>query len=106
MKDLGALVNATHKKVSAKKRRKNVQSLEHLVSGSGVGLSSSPVVDLEGEGLFEGSVQESPKGQKVGTPSKQPVTPIKAVTVRSKRGDFFQLPKVWSKPDQCRRGRL
>lgn len=49
MKDLGAYVNAAHKKISAKKRRKNVQSLEHLISGSRVSLSSGPVVDLEGE---------------------------------------------------------
>jgi hypothetical protein len=37
MKDLGALVNAASKKISAKKKRKNVQSLEHLIAGSAPG---------------------------------------------------------------------
>jgi hypothetical protein len=88
MKDLGALVNAASKKISAKKRHKNVQSLEHLIAGSGPGSTSSPVVDLEGEDPSEELVQESVKWQKVGTPSEQPITPIRAVPVRSERGDF------------------
>ena len=37
----------------------------------------------------------------MGTPSKKPITLIWAVPVRSERGDFLQLPKVWSEPDQC-----
>ncbi|RHN51030.1 hypothetical protein MtrunA17_Chr6g0463961 [Medicago truncatula] len=101
MKDLGALASTASKKISAKKRRKNVQSLEHLIAGFGVGSSSGPVVDLEGEDPLEELVQESAKKQKVGTPTKQPVTPIRAVPVCSEIGDFLQLPRVWSKPDQC-----
>lgn len=101
MKDLGALVNAASKKISATKRQKNVQFLEHLVSGSGVNSSFGPVVDLEGEDPPEDLAQELAKKQKVGTPSKQSVTPIRAVPVRSERGDLLQLPKVWSEPDQC-----
>ncbi|RHN74308.1 putative transposase (putative), gypsy type [Medicago truncatula] len=101
MKDLGVYVNAAHKKIYAKKRRKNVQSLEHHIVGSGVGSSFGPVVDLEGEDPPEELVQESVKKQKVGTPSKQPVTPIRAFLIRSERGDFLQLPKVRSEPDQC-----
>jgi len=53
MKDLGALVNEANKKVTAKKRRKNAQSLEHLIIGSGLGSTSSSVVDLEGDGPSE-----------------------------------------------------
>jgi hypothetical protein len=49
MKNLGALVGAASKKIYAKKRRKNVQSLEHLISSSGPGSTFSPLVDLEGE---------------------------------------------------------
>jgi hypothetical protein len=96
MKDLGALVNAASKKISAKKRCKNVQSLEHLIAGSGPGSTSSPVVDLEGEDPSEELVQESAKRQEVGTPSEEPITPIRAVPVCSEKGDFLQLPKVWS----------
>ncbi|RHN51863.1 hypothetical protein MtrunA17_Chr6g0473821 [Medicago truncatula] len=94
MKDLGAFVSAATKNISAKKWRKNLQSLEHLIAGFGVGSSFGPVADLEGEDPPEELVQESAKKQKVGTPSKQPVTPIKAVHVRSERGDFLQLPRV------------
>ncbi|RHN40842.1 hypothetical protein MtrunA17_Chr8g0359391 [Medicago truncatula] len=71
MKDLGALVSAGSKKISAKKRRKNVQSLEHLIAGIGVGSSFGPVVDLEGEDPPEELVQKPAKKEKVGTPSKQ-----------------------------------
>jgi hypothetical protein len=101
MKDLGALVNAASKKNSVKKKRKNVQSLEHLVSGSSPGSSSHPEVDLEGEDPPKGLVQESVKRQKVGASPEDPVTPIRAVPVRTKKGDFLQLPKVWSKPELC-----
>ncbi|KEH17193.1 hypothetical protein MTR_0034s0130 [Medicago truncatula] len=75
MKDLGALVSAGSKKISAKKRRKNVQSLEHLIAGIGVGSSFGPVVDLEGEDPPEELVQKPAKKEK--------------------------LPRVWSEPDQC-----
>jgi len=85
MKDLGALVNKANKKVAAKKRRKNVQSLEHLIAGSGSGSTSGPVVDLEGDGPSEELVPDSVKRRKVGTPSKEPITPIRVVSVRSKR---------------------
>lgn len=101
MKDLGALVNVASKKLSAKKRRRNVQSLERLVSSSGVGAPSDAVVDLEREDPAEELEQEVVKRRKAGTPSKQPVTPIRAVPVRSERGDLLQLPRVWSEPDQC-----
>jgi len=94
MKDLGALVNAASKKISAKKRRKNVQSLEHLIAGSFPGSTSSPMVDLEGDGPPEETVQELAKRQKVGTPSKESVSPIRAVLVCSERGDFLELLKV------------
>jgi hypothetical protein len=53
MKDLGALVNAASKKISAKRRRKNVPYLEHLIAGSGPGSTSGPVVDLEGDEPYE-----------------------------------------------------
>jgi mevalonate pyrophosphate decarboxylase len=101
MKDLGALVSAASKKNSAKKKRKNVQSLEHLVAGSGLGSTSGPVVDLEGEEPSEELWQDSAKRQKVRVPSEDPITPIRAVPVRSERGDFLQLPKVWSEPELC-----
>ena len=35
------------------------------------------------------------------TPSKDSVTPIKVVPVRSESGDFLRLPKVWSELDRC-----
>jgi len=101
MKDLVALVNEANKKVTTKKQRKNVQSLEHLITGSSLGSTSSPVVDLEGDGPLEELVQEPAKRKKVGTPSKEPIIPIQAVPVRSERRDFLQLPKVWSELDQC-----
>jgi len=101
MKDLGALVNKANKKVAAKKRRNNVQSLEHLIAGSGSGSTPGPVVDLEGDGPPRELVQDSVKRRKVGTPSKEPITPIRAILVRSESGDFLQLPKVWSEPDRC-----
>jgi hypothetical protein len=69
MKDLGALVNAANKKISAKKQRKNVQSLEHLIAGSGVSSSSGPVVDLEVEERPEDPVQEPAKKQEGRLPS-------------------------------------
>jgi len=93
MKDLGAPVNEANKKVTAKKRRKNAQSLEHLITGSGLGLTSSLVVDLEGDGPSEELVQEPAKRKKVGTPSKEPITPIRVVRVRSERGTFFSSRK-------------
>jgi vacuolar-type H+-ATPase subunit I/STV1 len=37
----------------------------------------------------------------VRAPSEEPITLIKAVPVRSKKGDFIQLPKVWSEPQLC-----
>jgi len=87
MKDLGALVNEANKKVSAKRWRKNVQSMEHLITGSGSGSTSGPVVDLEGDGPPEELVQEPSNRKKVGTPSKEPITPIRAVPVCSERWD-------------------
>jgi hypothetical protein len=33
--------------------------------------------------------------------SEDPITPIKAVPIRSEKGDFLQLPKVWSEPELC-----
>jgi hypothetical protein len=101
MKDMGALVNSKSKKISAKKRRKNVQSLEHLIAGFGPGSTSGPVVDLEGEDPSEQLERESAKKQKMGTPSKEQTTSIRAVPVRSERGDFLQLPKAWSEPELC-----
>jgi len=44
VKDLQALVNEANKKVAAKKRRKNFQSLDHLIAGFGPASTSSPVV--------------------------------------------------------------
>jgi hypothetical protein len=100
-KDFGALVNAASKKISAKKKRKNVQSLEHLVAGSSPSSSSDPVVDLEGDEPSEELVQDPVKRQRVRMPSEDPITPVKAVPVRSEKGDFLQLPKVWSEPELC-----
>jgi mevalonate pyrophosphate decarboxylase len=60
-KDLGALVNAASRKLSAKKKRKDVHSLEHLIAGSATGSSSGPVVDLEVEEPSEELVQDSAK---------------------------------------------
>jgi hypothetical protein len=100
-KDLVALVNAASKKISAKKKRKNVQSPEHLIAGSAPGSSSGPVVDLEGEEPSEELVQDSAKKQRLMMPFEDPLTPIKAVPVLSKRGDFLQLPKLWSEPELC-----
>jgi hypothetical protein len=101
IKDLGVLVNAATKKISAKKRRKNVQSLEHLIAGSGAGSTSGPVVDLEGEDSPEELGHEPANRQRVRVPSEDPITPIKAVPVRSAKGDFLQLPKVLSEPELC-----
>ena len=100
-KDLGALVNAASKKLSAKKKRKNVQSLEHLISGSGPSSTPGPVVDLDREEPYEELVHDPSKRQRVRVSSGDPITPIKAVPVRSKKGDFLQLPKVWSEPELC-----
>jgi hypothetical protein len=97
MKDLGALVNAASKKIASKKKQKNVQSLEHLIAGSAPGSSSGPVVDLEGDEPSEELVQDSAKKQRVRVPSEDPLTPIKVVPVRFKRGDFLQLPE----PELC-----
>jgi hypothetical protein len=46
-------------------------------------------------------VQDSAKKQRVRMPSEDLLTPIKAVLVRSKSGDFLQLLKVWSEPELC-----
>jgi hypothetical protein len=46
-------------------------------------------------------VQDSAKRQRVRVSSEDPLTPIKAVPVSSERGDFLQLPKVWSEPELC-----
>jgi len=70
MKDLQALVNEANKKVPAKKRRKNVRSVDHLKAGSDPGSTSGPVVDLEGDDRFEEKVQEPGKRRKVETHSK------------------------------------
>ena len=43
-------MNEANKKVATKKRCMNVQSVGHLIAGFGPGLTSGPVVDLEGEG--------------------------------------------------------
>jgi hypothetical protein len=56
------------------------------------------VVDLDGEEPFEELVQDSAKRQRVRVPSEDPITPIKVIPVRSERGDFLQLPRVWSEP--------
>ena len=53
MKDLQALVNEANKKVIAKKRRKIVQSIGHLIAGSGPSSTSDLVVVLEGEDRHE-----------------------------------------------------
>jgi hypothetical protein len=101
MKDLGALVNAASKKISSKKKRKNIQSLENLIAGFGPGSTSGHVVDLEGDEPSDELAQDSAKRQRVRVSSKDPITPIKAVPVHSEKGDFLQLPKVWSKPELC-----
>jgi hypothetical protein len=101
MKDLQALVNETSKKVAAKNRRKNVQSASHLLVGASLGLTSRPVVNLEGEDDPEERVHEPAKRKRVETPSRDPITPIKVVPVRSESGELFQLPRVWSEPDRC-----
>ena len=43
-------MNEANKKVATKKRCMNVQSVGHLIAGFVPGLTSGPVVDLEGEG--------------------------------------------------------
>lgn len=101
MKYLHALVNEANKKVAAKKQRKNFQSLYHLIAGFGIGLTSGPMANLEGDGRPDELVQESVKRRKVETPSKEPTTPIRVVPLRSESGDFLQLPRVWSEPDRC-----
>ena len=101
MKNLQALVNEANKKVAAKKRRKVAPYVDQLMVGSGPGSTSSPMVDLEEGGRSDERVHKPMKKQRVETPSKEPVTPIKATPLRSKSGDFLQLPKVWSEPDRC-----
>jgi len=101
MKDLQALVNEANKKVASKKRHKNVQSVGHLIAGFGPGSTSGLMVDMEGEDRLEERVQEPGKRRRVERPSKDLVTPIRAVLVRSESGDFLHLPKVWSEPDRC-----
>jgi len=101
MKNLQALVNEANKKVAAKKRRKVVPSVDQIMAGCGPDSTSSPVVDLEEGGRSDERVQESMKRRRVETPSKEPVTPIKATPLRSESGDFLQLPKLWYEPDRC-----
>ena len=59
------------------------------------------MVDLDEGDRSEERAQESVKRQRVETPSKEPVMPIKATSLRSESGDFLQLPKLWSEPDRC-----
>ena len=47
MKNLQTLMNEANKKVAAKKQRKVVPNVDQLMAGSGPGLTSGPVVDLE-----------------------------------------------------------
>jgi hypothetical protein len=70
-------------------------------SGFWPGSTSGAVVDLEGKEPLEELVWDSTKRQRVRVPSEDPITPIKAVPVRSEKGDFLQLPKVWSELEQC-----
>jgi len=58
-------------------------------------------VEFEEGGRSDERVQEPVKKRRVETPSKEPVTSIKATTLCSESGDFLQLPKVWSEPDLC-----
>ena len=76
-------MNEANKKVDAKKRRKEVTIVDQLVAGSGLGSTSSPVVDLEEGGCYDERVQEPVKRRRVETPSKEPTTPIKATPLRS-----------------------
>jgi len=101
MKNLQTLMNEANKKVAAKKQRKVVPNVDQLMAGSGPGLTSGPVVDLEEGGRSDERVQEPEKRRMVETPSKEPTTPIKATPPRYESGDFPQLPKVWSEPDRC-----
>jgi len=101
MKDLQALLNEANKKVIAKKRHKNAQSVDLLKAGSDPRSTSGPVQDLEGEDRPEEGVQEPAKRKRVETLLKEPTTPISVVPLRSESGDFLQLPKVWSEPDRC-----
>jgi len=101
MKDLQALVNETSKKVAAKNRRKNTQYVSHLLAGASPGSSSRPMVDLEGEDRPEERVHEPAKRKRVETLTREPVTPIKVVPIRTEDGDLFQLPRVWFEPDRC-----
>jgi len=71
------------------------------MAGSGPDSTSSPVVDLEEGGCSDEGAHEPVKRRTIETPSKDPVTPIKATPLRSESGDFLQLPKVWSEPDRC-----
>jgi len=101
MKDLQVLVNEANKKLTARKWHKIVPSVDQLMDESGPGSTSSPVVDLEKGDRSGERVQEPVKRRRVETPSKDPVTPIKAIPLRFESGDFLQLPKVWSEPDRC-----
>jgi len=58
-----------------------------------LGSTSSHVVDLEGDGPPEELVQDPAKRKKVGTPSQEPITPIQAVPVRSKKGGLSSAPE-------------
>jgi hypothetical protein len=46
-------------------------------------------------------VQDSAKRQRVRMSSEDPITPIKVVPIRSEKGDFLQLPRVWFEPELC-----
>jgi len=87
-------VNEANEKVAAKKWRKVVPSVDQLMTDSGPGSTSSLMVDLEEGDFFEERTQKPVKRRRVETPSKEPVTPIKATLLRSESGDFLQLPKV------------
>jgi len=63
--------------------------VSHLIAGAGLGSTSSPVVDLEGDDRSEERVQKPAKRRRMETSSKEPVTPIRAVPIRSKGGDLL-----------------
>jgi hypothetical protein len=68
------------------------------VAGSDPYSTSSPMVDLERDGCSEEKVQDPAKRRRVETTLKESTTPIRAIPLRSKSGNFHQLPKVWSEP--------
>jgi len=58
------------------------------------------VVDLKGEDRSEERVHEPAKRKRVEMPSRDPVTPIRAVPIHFESGDLLQLPRVWFEPDR------